>query len=158
MSRIGSFLVAAGVAGVLLGVVLWGKGLEGRSLAGLPPAPPATPDVGEVVFAEPPLGDGTALGACVVCHAVDPADGSRAAPDLYGIVGAEKAASPWFNYSTALRAADGVWTEADLDDYLSHPPSFLPGTKKTIVGIADPAQRREIIEALKATPANAGAN
>ena len=154
MWRIGSFLVALGLAAVVVLVVLWGGEREGRSLAGLLPAPPQTPAAGEFVLAERPSGDEGALRSCVVCHAVDPADASRAAPDLYGIVGADKAASRWFNYSAALRKADGVWTEDELDRYLTHPQSFLPGTKKTIVGIADAELRREIIEALKATGAN----
>ncbi len=154
MSRLGSFVVAAGVAAVVVVAVLWGGGMEGRSLAGLLPAPPKTPAVGEVVMADRPTGTETALQECVVCHAVDPADASRAAPDLYGVVGAEKAASPWFNYSKALRAAGGVWSEDEIDKYLTRPVGFLPGTKKTIVGIADPQKRREIIDALKATSVN----
>ena len=151
MKPVGSFVFAAAVAGLLVLTVLWGGETEGRSMVGLLPAPPTTPALGEVVIPTRPGGDETVLSACVVCHSVDPADAPRAAPDLYGIVGAEKAASPWFNYSQALRSAEGVWSEADLDEYLAHPPSFLPGTKKTIVGIADPAQRRDVIDALKAT-------
>jgi cytochrome c len=154
MSRIVSFVLAAGFAGVLIVVVLWGVVTEGRSLAGLHPPTPKTPQIGEIVIASRPGGDDTALRSCVVCHSVDPADAPRAAPDLYGIVGSRKAASTWYNYSKALRSAGGVWTEADLDKYLTHPPSFLPGTKKTIVGIADANARREIIEALKATSGN----
>ena len=151
MFRVGSFVFAAVVAAALVGLVVWGGETEGRSPVGLLPAPPSTPAVGDVVIPARASGKDTALGACVVCHSVDPADASRAAPDLHGIVGAEKARSAWYNYSKALRAADGVWTEAELDRYLTHPPTFLPGTKKTIVGIADAEQRREIIEALKAT-------
>ncbi len=154
MSRIVSFVLAAGFIGVFIVVVLWGVEREGRSLAGLHPPPPETPQIGEIILASRPAGDETALRPCVVCHSVNANDASRAAPDLYGIVGASKAASPWYNYSKALRSASGVWTEADLDKYLTHPPSFLPGTKKTIVGIADADARREIIEALKATSRN----
>ena len=154
MARIGSFIVAAAIAGALLLAVLWGGTTEGRSLAGLLPAAPTTPAPGEVVIAARPGGGDSALRDCVVCHSVDAADAPRGAPDLYGIVGAEKAGSPWFNYSTALRSAGGVWSEAELDEYLAHPPSFLPGTKKTIVGLADAEARRRIIDALKAASRN----
>ncbi len=154
MSRIGSLLLATGVAGVLVLAVLWGGSTEGRSPAGLLAAAPETPAVGDVVLAARPLGADSALRDCIVCHSVDPADASRAAPDLHGIVGAEKAGSPWFNYSKALRSADGIWSEAELDKYLTHPTTFLPGTKKTIAGIADAQKRREIIDALKATSGN----
>ncbi len=151
MPRFGSYVCAAGVAGVLVIAVIWGVGTEGRSVAGLLPAPPTTPAFGETVIPVRAAGADTALRDCVVCHSVDPADASRAAPDLDGVVGAPKARSPWFNYSEALRSAGGTWSEPDLDKYLTHPPTFLPGTKKTIVGIPDADERAEIIEALKAT-------
>lgn len=154
MMRLGSYLAAAGVVAILVVAVLWGAASEGRSSAGLLPPPPATPAVGETVLAARPVGAETALSDCVVCHSVDPADASRAAPDLYGIVGADKASSPWFNYSKALRTAGGSWTEEQLDRYLTHPRTFLPGTKKTIVGISDAEKRRAVIEALKETAVN----
>lgn len=131
--------------------IIWGMQTEGRSVVGLLPHPPATPAPGEVVEIEIPAGSDGPLASCVVCHNVDPAGPPRAAPDLAGVVGADKARSPWFAYSEALRTADGVWTEAELDDYLAKPSAFLPGTSKTIVGIPDPDQRRKIIEALAAT-------
>ena len=154
MSRTASFTVAALFAVALAVLVFAGVATEGRSLAGLPPQPPKTPGAGEVVMAAVPTGADTALKSCVVCHSVSTWDAPRAAPDLAGIVGAEKAASPWYNYSAALQSAGGAWTESDLDKYLTHPPSFLPGTKKTIIGVSDGDERREIIEALKATAGN----
>ena len=131
--------------------IIWGMQTEGRSAVGLLPDPPATPAPGEVVELEMPAGSDGALGRCVVCHNVDRAGPARAAPDLAGIVGAPKARSPWFAYSKALRTAGGTWTETELDEYLTRPAAFLPGTSKTIVGIPDPAERQRIIEALAAT-------
>jgi len=53
--------------------------------------------------------------------------------------------------SPALRKAGGTWTEADLDKFLTAPSKFLPGTNKTLIGIADAKQRADIIAALKKT-------
>ena len=150
MTRSWSFLLAIAVACIFLFVVLWGMRVEGRTTAGIPPNPPETPQPGEVVLIGSPTGAETALGDCVVCHSVDPKDASRYAPELYGVVGRNKGASPWFNYSTALRMAEGVWTEAELDKYLAHPGTYLPGTKKTLAGISDEKERRKIVEALLA--------
>ena len=49
--------------------------------------------------------------------------------------------------SVGVPATD--WTEADLDKYLTSPSKFLPGTTKTIVGIADAKERGDIIAAMK---------
>jgi cytochrome c len=42
-----------------------------------------------------------------------------------------------------------VWTEKDLNEYLTDPDKFLPGTKKTLIGIAGAEQRTELIDFLK---------
>lgn len=96
-----------------------------------------------------PVGRGTAAEKCVVCHSVEANGPFRYAPNLYGIVGAEKARErEWYGYSPALMKMGGVWTEEDLDNYLADASKFAPGTTKTIK-IEDPEERREIIEFLK---------
>ena len=41
--------------------------------------------------------------------------------------------------------AGGVWTERELHDYLTAPDKFLPGTKKTLLGLPDEKERAELI-------------
>lgn len=89
------------------------------------------------------------LAACVACHRVDATTPERWAPSLVGIVGAEKARSPWFGYSVALAEAEGVWSKDALDAYLADPVGELPGTIKTLAPIRDEAERRRIIDALE---------
>jgi cytochrome c len=81
----------------------------------------------------------------VVCHSVEANGPLRSAPPLWGIVGADKARFEWYGYSQALAVADGVWTEAELDEYLTDPDAFLPGTAKTLIGIPDEQQRADVI-------------
>lgn len=96
-----------------------------------------------------PWGLETAAGECVVCHSLEQGGPFRYAPNLYGIVGAEKARDrDWYGYSQALMTLGGTWTETDLDAYLANASQFAPGTKKTI-RVSDPEQRRQIIEFLK---------
>lgn len=96
-----------------------------------------------------PVGRGTAAEKCVVCHSVEANGPFRYAPNLYGIVGAEKARErEWYGYSQALMNLGGVWTEEDLDNYLADAGKFAPGTTKTIK-IANPEERKQIIEFLK---------
>lgn len=96
-------------------------------------------------FAAEPAGRGGAADDCVVCHSVERGGSLRSGPPLWGVVGADKARFEWFGYSLALARAEGTWTEADLDAYLTDPDGFLPGTSKTLIGIPDAEERAEVI-------------
>lgn len=97
-----------------------------------------------------PWGRGTAADSCVVCHSLERGGPFRVAPNLYGIVGAEKARDrDWYGYSLALRQKGGTWTEDELDRYLANASAFAPGTTKTI-RITDAEERKQIIAFLKA--------
>ena len=83
---------------------------------------------------------------CGDCHTVDPPSGT--APALKGVVGRKIASLPDFQYSDALKAKGGVWTEAALDAFLASPKSFAPGTQM-FAGASDPTERQAIIDYLK---------
>jgi len=103
----------------------------------------------EVRFTPVPYGHDSPAGRCVVCHSLEKDGPFRVAPTLWGIAGAEKARFGWYGYSQALAEAGGTWSDEDLNDYLADPDRFLPGTKKTLIGIADTQERAELIEYLK---------
>lgn len=96
-------------------------------------------------YAVKPVGLDGPAGQCVVCHSVEKGGPMRVAPNLWSIVGAPKAREKGYGYSTALASAGGVWTQQDLNDYLAAPDKFLPGTKKTIIGLPKPKERAELI-------------
>ena len=96
-------------------------------------------------YAAEPVGRGGAADECVVCHSIERNGTLRSAPPLWGIVGSEKARFAWFGYSSALARAGGVWSEADLDEYLADPDAFLAGTTKTLIGIPDEQERSDLI-------------
>lgn len=83
---------------------------------------------------------------CGDCHTVDPPSGT--APALKGVVGRRVASLGDFQYSDALKAKGGTWTEAELDAFIANPKTYAPGTQMT-AGAADPADRRAIIDYLK---------
>jgi cytochrome c len=84
---------------------------------------------------------------CAECHAAGPAS-TDTAPSLQGVVGRKIASLPDFQYSDALKAKGGVWTEAALDAFLASPKTFAPGTQM-FGGAPDPADRLAIIGYLK---------
>ena len=83
---------------------------------------------------------------CGDCHTVDPPSGT--APALKGVVGRKVASLADFQYSDALKAKGGTWTEAALDAFIANPKAYAPGTQMT-AGAADPADRKAIIDYLK---------
>lgn len=99
-------------------------------------------------YATKPAGWDSAAGQCVVCHSLERNAPWRVAPSLWGIVGAPKAGAKGYGYSLALARADGAWTERELDQYLTDPGGFLPGTTKILTGLSDPQERARIIEFL----------
>ncbi|MBK8336249.1 MAG: c-type cytochrome [Sterolibacteriaceae bacterium] len=118
--------------------VLLGAGLLGYAQVAL------SKDVAER-YAAKPAGWDSPAGKCVVCHSLERGGATRVAPNLWGIVGAQKGRAKGYGYSLALAKAGGVWTERDLDEYLSAPNRFLPGTSKTISGLPNAKERAELI-------------
>jgi cytochrome c len=84
---------------------------------------------------------------CAACHAVDATNGLG--PGLVGIVGRKAGGVPGFRYSRALRGAGIVWNESNLDAYLADPQQLVPGNVMPFSGMADAAQRADLIAYLK---------
>ena len=95
-----------------------------------------------------PWGLDTVAGRCVVCHSLEKGGEFRVAPNLWDIIGAEKARdSSWYNYSPALIEMGGTWSPEDLDGFLADANEFAPGSTKSI-RVSSPEEREEIIEFL----------
>jgi cytochrome c len=142
MQRVASYVAAAVVIIAVVAGIGWAVGMPGLQTA----------EASRYRFEARPVGADGPLKQCVVCHSIETGGTLRVAPPLHGIVGARKARTEYYAYSAALRNAGGDWTEADLDKFLTAPSKFLPGTAKTLVGIADPKERADIIAALKNAP------
>lgn len=99
-------------------------------------------------YAERPWGIDSAAGRCVVCHSLEENGPHRVAPNLWGIIGAKKAAKGWYNYSSGLRAKGGVWTENEMDEFLADANKFALGSTKSI-RVNDSVERKAIIDFLK---------
>jgi len=145
MQRFGSYVVAALVIVAIVAGIIWALRMEPLGERG-----PQTAEGPR--FEAMPVGADGPLKTCVVCHSIESGGSLRVAPPLHGIVGARKARADWYGYSPALRKATGNWTEAELDKFLTSPNKFLPGTTKTLIGVADPKERADIIAALKNAP------
>ena len=81
---------------------------------------------------------------CKACHSPDKGV-NRIGPSLWGVVGRTSGSIPGFNYSAANKQGHIVWSPDVLFAYLEHPQKYLPGTKMTYAGLADPQKRANII-------------
>jgi len=100
-------------------------------------------------FTAQPWGADSPAGRCVVCHSLEKGGPFRVAPNLWNIVGAEKARDrSWYSYSPALIRKGGTWTEEELDLYLEDASAFAPGSTKSI-RVKDSEERRAIVDFLQ---------
>lgn len=82
---------------------------------------------------------------CSACHSIRY---NGQGPAHAGVVGRAIGRAPGFDYSPALRNAQGVWTEENLDRWLTDPERFLPGQRMN-VSVEDARDRADLIEFLK---------
>ncbi len=90
-----------------------------------------------------------AMATCVQCHSLRPGE-TAGAPSLADVHGAEIAGGGYRNYSAALSAVEGDWTDERLASFLRSPDGFAPGTTMPDPGIEDPAIIDEIVRFLGA--------
>lgn len=87
---------------------------------------------------------------CAGCHSTGVASGGLA-PSLFQIIGRKMAVRTDYVYSDAFKKLDGVWTEELLDEFLSDPNAFAPGTAMSETKVSNPEERWAIIQYMKDT-------
>jgi cytochrome c len=160
------------VLGAILGTCLFILALNIAAGAVFSPPKPAKPGY-EIAVVEQPAAGGAAAPAqdepiekllananpergenaakkCQACHTFNKGEPNRVGPNLYGVVGRDKAAVPGFNYSAAMKAKGGKWTIEELNAFLANPRGTVPGTSMTFAGLPRGSERADIITFLNA--------
>ena len=123
----------------------------------LPPAPAAAGSDAADPVAPEILAAGAAIfeRRCSQCHGLDGVN--YKGPYLNGILGRAAASVDAWDYSPALRAWGGRWTEENLRDWLTRPQAFLPDNAMNFGGFRNRTEDRDsVIAFLRASPAATG--
>ncbi len=112
---------------------------------GAAPPPPAVPIATLLASADPAAGGTFAKQVCAACHTFDEGGHAGVGPNLYNVVGGPHAHMQGFDYSPALKAKTGPWTYDELNQWLTQPSSYAPGTKMSFAGISNDKTRANVI-------------
>ena len=86
---------------------------------------------------------------CVSCHTFERGGANGTGPNLWGVVGADKATHAGFNYSATLTSMEGNWTYENLDGFIENPRGYAPGTNMSFAGLRSEEDRADLLAYLQ---------
>ncbi len=95
------------------------------------------------------IGAKTFRKKCAGCHPISNDGANRTGPNLFGVVGSNKASVKGYRYSTGLKNLGGTWTEKEINTFIAGPRVMVPKTKMTFSGVKKENQRDDIVAYLK---------
>ena len=94
-------------------------------------------------------GQQTFNNLCRTCHSIKEGD-NRLGPHMRGIIGRKAGSLPNYSYSSAMKGADFVWDEENLERFIANPDETVPGNNmKPYGGLASAESRVKLIAFLK---------
>jgi cytochrome c len=81
---------------------------------------------------------------CAACHATE-AGSNNVGPSLHGVFDRKAGELKEFRYSPALKRSGLTWTAQTLDAFIADPQAVVPANRMPYAGMADPADRADLI-------------
>ena len=86
---------------------------------------------------------------CEQCHDLSNGGPNKIGPNLWGVVGRNRATHPGFDYSSAMSANHNPWTLDELFRFLKSPQAYVPGTKMSFAGLRSAQDRINLLAYLR---------
>jgi cytochrome c len=112
-------------------------------------APKVAPISAKLSTADPTKGQAIFDKNCKGCHLIERQKGNKSGPNLWGVVGRQKASVQDFSYSEILKAWGASWSYEDLNAFLWGPKITAPGVRMQFAGIEDETERANLIAYLR---------
>lgn len=167
-NTIAGWVLGAGIA-ALGSSILWGTifhaetpeagkqgyAIEGVEASGEAGGAAAGPPI-ETLLATADAAKGEAVfKKCMACHTIESGGANGIGPNLHGVLGeAVGAGHAGFAFSDALKSKGGTWTWQAMNEWLTSPKKFAPGTKMTFAGLGKAEDRANVMVYLNSQGAN----
>jgi len=115
-------------------------------------APALAPDWGTVLPAADVAAGEAAFARCKACHTINQGGADGIGPNLYGVVGGPVMHRAGFAYDDAMakhKATNPTWGYDELDQFITAPGRYVPGTKMSFAGLRDTPTRINLIAYLR---------
>jgi cytochrome c len=81
---------------------------------------------------------------CLGCHSIGVDAKNKIGPQLNGLEGRKCGSADGYAYSVANKDCAFTWNEANFVEYIRDPKAKIPGTRKSISGIRDQTEAKNL--------------
>jgi len=161
VNTIAGWVLAGGIAALGLSIVTgeyfkghrpetMGYVVEGVEEEGAEGAADAGPPIEVLLATADPAKGEQVFKKCAACHNADKGGANALGPNLWGAFGKPHGHVPGFAYSDALKSVPGTWDWTSMNEWLTSPKKYAPGTKMTFAGLSKPEDRANLMAFLNA--------
>ena len=92
---------------------------------------------------------------CASCHSIEQGGANGIGPNLWGTLGEEIGhGKAGYAFSDALAGKGGKWDFLSMNEWLTSPKAYAPGTKMSFAGLSKPEDRANLLAYLNSMGSN----